>query len=250
MCEPQAEAQMSETAYYADRWERFECANSIALARIAQILAMMEAAEMSERPAICDLGCGAGWATGILGVFGQAVGVDLAPPESARQKYPYCEFVATDILKWGQGASRFDVVVSQETLEHINESKQAVYLEIASRLLRPGGYLILTTPNRRTMEAFRDGGRSWSNQPVENWLYAHDLKQLLRQGGFEIAQFKSFAFGYGCRGLYRLINSYKLNNVIRLLGIAPLWRYVLGRGNFGLHFAVLARKSHDKAATA
>ncbi|MGH9495148.1 MAG: class I SAM-dependent methyltransferase, partial [Candidatus Sulfotelmatobacter sp.] len=91
---------MPDAAYYADCWERFDHANAFALARITRILSMMQEAKLKDYPRICDLGCGAGWATGILGTFGQTTGVDLAPPESARQRYSYCDFVATDILEW------------------------------------------------------------------------------------------------------------------------------------------------------
>ena len=233
----------SDTAYYAERWGRFEHANLLALARITKILSMMEEAVLPEHPRICDLGCGAGWATGILGIFGEAMGVDLAPPESARQRYPHCEFVAADILEWRYSPECFDLVVSQETLEHIDVNGQARYLDIARGLLHQRGYLILTTPNRRTMEAFPGGGRTWSNQPIENWLYAEELKKLLRQRGFHLVQMTSFVLGYGSLGFYRLANSYKLNRFLGLAGVQPVWRSALARANFGLHLAALARKA-------
>ena len=76
----------SDTTYYSERWKQFEHANWFGLARITKILSLMEQAELREHPMICDLGCGAGWTTGILGTFGQATGVDLAPPDSAAQR--------------------------------------------------------------------------------------------------------------------------------------------------------------------
>lgn len=233
----------SEKAYYTERWNQFEYANSFALARIAKILSLMEEAELQEHPRICDLGCGAGWATGILGAFGEATGVDLAPPESAHQHYPHCEFIAADILEWRYPSENFDLVVSQETIEHIDWDGQARYLDIARGLLRPHGYLILTTPNRRTMEAFPGGGRTWSNQPVENWLYAKQLRNLLRQRGFQPMRMTSFVLGFGSFGFYRLANSYKFNRFLELAGLQPIGRAALRRANFGLHFAVLCRKA-------
>jgi SAM-dependent methyltransferase len=232
----------TDTQYYSERWKQFEHANLFALARITKILSMMEAAELEEHPRICDLGCGAGWATGILGTFGEAIGVDLAPPESARQRYPYCEFIAADILEWRYPTERFDLVVSQETLEHFDVNDQGRYLDIARGLLRQRGHLTLTTPNRRTMEAFPGGGRTWSNQPIENWLYAEELRNLLHQRGFQPMRMTSFVFGYGSLGVYRLANSHKLNRFLGLAGLQPIWRGALGRANFGLHLAVLARK--------
>lgn len=234
---------MSDAAYYAERWERFDYANTFALARITTILDMMQEAKLKEHPRICDLGCGAGWATGILGIFGPTTGVDLAPPQSARQRYSYCEFLATDILEWRHPSECFDLVVSQETLEHIDVNGQGAYLDVARGLLRDRGYLILTTPNRRTMEAFRGGGRTWSDQPIENWLYANDLKVLLRKHKFQVIRLTSFVLGYGSLGFYRLVNSGKVNRLLGLAGIQPIWRRLLARGNFGLHLAVLAQKT-------
>jgi len=233
----------SDTTYYSERWNQFEYANMLSLARIAKIFSLMEEAELQEHPRICDLGCGAGWATGILGAFGEATGVDLAPPESARQRYPHCKFIAADILEWRYPPEDFDLVVSQETLEHLEGNGQARYLDIAREMLRPHGYLILTTPNRRTMEAFPGGGRTWSNQPVENWLYAKQLRDLLRQRGFQPMRMTSFVLGFGSLGLYRLANSCKLNRFLGLSGLQKIWRAALGRANFGLHFAVLCRKA-------
>ena len=132
--------------------------------------------------------------------------------------------------------------MSQETIEHIDGNGQARYLDVARELLRPQGYLILTTPSRSTMEAFPGGGRAWSNQPVENWLYATDLRDLLRRRGFHLIQMTSFVFGYGSLGLYRLANSHKLNRFLELVGAHPIWRGALARANFGLHLVVLARK--------
>jgi SAM-dependent methyltransferase len=231
-----------DTTYYAERWQRFEHANWLSLARITKILTMMDAAGLPEYPKICDLGCGAGWATGILGIFGETTGVDLAPPDSARQRYPDCDFVAADILEWRYPPEHFDLVISQETLEHIEANAQGRYLEVARGLLRHAGHLILTTPNRRTMEAFRGGGRTWSNQPIENWLYAHELKNLVRQHGFRLIRLTSFVFGYGNVGFHRAVNSRKLNRLLERTRLQGIWRGILGRANFGLHLAVLAEK--------
>lgn len=202
----------------------------------------MEQCELPDRPNICDLGCGAGWATGILGTFGAATGVDLAPPDAATQRYPHCSFIGADVLKWSHPAESFDLIVSQETLEHIELDGQGRYLQVAHDVLRPRGYLILTTPNRRTMEAFPGGGRTWSNQPIENWLYARELRDLLRQNQFQVIRMNSFMLGFGSLGSYRIASSSRLNRLFGRAGVQPMWKWILGRMNFGLHFAVLARK--------
>ena len=109
------------------------------MSRAAAILHELACCKI-ERPSILDFGCGTGWLIEILDQFGDAQGVDLAP-ETARGRYPHLRFHDAHSMPDGP----FDIVVSQEVIEHIDNQK--AYGETASRVLRTGGYLILTTPN-------------------------------------------------------------------------------------------------------
>ena len=62
----------AQHAYYSDRWASFKYANELELTRIAAALQYMTQIEFPPNPKICDFGCGAGWSTNILGMFGQA----------------------------------------------------------------------------------------------------------------------------------------------------------------------------------
>ncbi len=130
-----------QAEYYDERWSSFEFANLYGLERCLFILQAISDLQL-ERPRICDFGCGAGWLTGILSSFGPTVGVDLSPKavEQARQLYPAAQFFCADGTQWNPEPESFDVVVSQEVLEHV-EDKPA-YLRVVRRALRPGGYLL------------------------------------------------------------------------------------------------------------
>lgn len=233
---------VAQEAYYTNRWNQFEIANAYQLQRMALTLGFMATIDLPKRPNICDLGCGAGWSSGVLGVFGDVTGVDLADLSGAQRRFPYAHFVSANVLEWDFPRGVFDVVVSLEVLEHIETSAQAKYISIAYQALKPGGYLILTTPNMRTLDAVPGGEQIFKDQPIENWLYAKDLHQLLRTQGFTVAKKCSLIFGEGRRGLYRFANSHKVNRCMESLGIGPLWGRLKSYGNFGLHLGVLARK--------
>jgi SAM-dependent methyltransferase len=225
--------------FYNKKWASFTLANPYELRRMATVLEYL--CEVPTRDHICDLGCGAGWTTAILGHFGRALGVELSDVERQQEQYRHCEFVSADVLQWDCPDGIFDVVVSIEVIEHIPYLKQPTYLRVAHRLLKPGGYLILTTPNKHTMNAMADP-RAWTNQPVEDWLGMAELLALLEGNGFEISKKSSLILGQGRKGSYRIANSAKLGRIAKSLGLLERWQRMLLALNYGLHFAVLARR--------
>ncbi len=230
-----------QVAYYNEKWEAGTTANLLQMARCVAILRHIQFAE-ARPPRICDLGCGNGWLTNILASFGPALGVDLsdAAVEAASAKYPSAEFRCADIQNWNYPEEAFDVVVSQEVLEHVED--QPRYLSIANGLLRPGGRLILTTPNADTMLAMPEAERrAWSNQPIENWVARSQLRSMLCSL-FKDVRVTSIISGYGSLGMYRLVNSYKVNLVAQKFGLSAAWRQAACALGFGLHLVGVGRK--------
>jgi trans-aconitate methyltransferase len=233
-----------QRSYYNDRWAKDGFANPIELSRALEVMRLLARirSEMASPPKICDLGCGSGWITGLVGNVGPATGIDLSDVTEHRHKYPHCEFLSTNALEWNPPPESFDVVLSVEVIEHIEYPRQADYLGIARRALRPRGYIILTTPNRRTMEAFPGGGRTWSDQPVEDWLSAKDLRSVLTGSGFRVRLMTSLVPGFGSNGFYRVANSTKVNLLLGRLGLNELWTDLLLRAKLGLHLVALAQR--------
>jgi 2-polyprenyl-3-methyl-5-hydroxy-6-metoxy-1,4-benzoquinol methylase len=50
-------------------------------------------------------------------------------------------------------AHTFDVVLATEVIEHVTETAMASFFEMIGKALKPGGRLILTTPNNETLES-------------------------------------------------------------------------------------------------
>lgn len=104
---------------------------------------------------VIDLGCGPGTFLGNLQrPFERALGIDLAAPQIAyaqsRYRRPGLEFRAGDVTQLDP-AERFDVAVSIEVVEHLRPEDTRRFLAAIHDLLAPGGTLILTTPNYRSL---------------------------------------------------------------------------------------------------
>lgn len=229
-----------QSKFYDERWSSFEYPGHLELDRTSTVIDLMR--HVTRFDQICDLGCGSGWIAGILSHFGKTLGVDLSDVERARRRFPGCEFISANILAWQHPIEQFDLVVSAEVIEHIPYPLQSNYLMVAWNLLKPGGHLILTTPNMKTMNAIRGGGREWSNQPIEDWLDKRNLFRLLRHAGFRIKHSTSITLGVGNLGAHRLVNSHKINRALERAGLISDWRALALRLGYGLHLAVVVEK--------
>jgi SAM-dependent methyltransferase len=228
--------------YYTNRWSSFEHANQLEMARISKVLEFLTTGDIPRVPKICDLGCGAGWSTNILGMFGEAVGIDLSDVSLCKNRFPHCDFVSRNIVEWEPPQSEYDVVVTMEVLEHIAYADQGRFLTNAHKSLKTNGYLILTTPSKTAMNCITGGGRTWSNQPIEDWVSAGQLKRLLGESGFSTQRMTKVVLDVPSEGIYKLINSGKLRGIVKHLGIGRQWTQIALWANFGLHFVVLAKK--------
>jgi SAM-dependent methyltransferase len=88
-----------------------------------------------------------------------------------------------DLAQYDDGS--FDLVFSGETIEHITEDEAAKMLGEVRRVLEPGGWFCLDTPNRRATELMLGAGKL--SNPDHKLEYTHEqLTALLRDAGFEI----------------------------------------------------------------
>jgi 2-polyprenyl-3-methyl-5-hydroxy-6-metoxy-1,4-benzoquinol methylase len=139
------------------------------------------AADDVENKAVADIASGTGYGTKKLRTIGKAasvVGIDIDPlaVDYAAHKHA-CEgvrYVCASGDRTGLDDGSIDVVVSFETIEHVPDDN-ALIREM-SRLLRAGGRLICSTPNR------------WPLEVAEHHLREYDVgsfRQIL-EGFFEV----------------------------------------------------------------
>jgi SAM-dependent methyltransferase len=122
---------------------------------------------------ILDVGCGLGFYVRRLRDFSDevyGVDVDLDNVAEASETLPNIQVAPAEKLPFANDF--FDVVLSHEVLEHVDDDRQAVAEAI--RVLRPGGRLVVFVPNR--LYPFETHGCYWrrhykfGNIPLVNWL--------------------------------------------------------------------------------
>jgi SAM-dependent methyltransferase len=108
------------------------------------------AAQVAAGKRVLDAGCGLGYGIEILSSAGAAevIGLDLnaeAVEEARRRINGAGSIQQGDIQGLDFGDDSFDLVVCFETIEHVEEAPAA--LAEFHRVLRPGGVLLLSSPN-------------------------------------------------------------------------------------------------------
>jgi SAM-dependent methyltransferase len=131
---------------------------------------------------VLDAACGEGYGTALLGaVAASVVGVDIdiATIDHARVTYgedDRLRFVAAPCSDLPLPSASVDVVVSFETIEHLEAAEQSDMLSEFARVLAPDGILVISSPNKRLYS----DARAYVNPFHLQELYRDDLARLLR----------------------------------------------------------------------
>jgi 2-polyprenyl-3-methyl-5-hydroxy-6-metoxy-1,4-benzoquinol methylase len=100
---------------------------------------------------VLDIGCGPGTFVGSLGEAHECVGVDISEQQIAYacQRYGSSSrsFKACRVTDLSDDVGEFDAVSAVELIEHLSPEEVKETLEAGVARLRPGGKLVLTTPN-------------------------------------------------------------------------------------------------------
>lgn len=194
------------------------------------------------RGAVLDVGCGSQPYRALVPAA-RYVGLEIDTPQ-ARASFAADVYYDGRTLPFDAGS--FDAVLCSQVFEHV--FTPAEFLGEISRVLRPGGLLLLTVPF------------VWDEheQPRDFARYSSfGLRTLLERAGFEVrAQRKSLADG---RVLFQMLNAYlykvtltrrpRINLLMALLLMAPVTllgmgfgRLLPGNADLYLDNIVLARK--------
>lgn len=99
---------------------------------------------------VVDAGCGEGYGTQALADHTPTVALDydVWTVEHLTRARPELAAVRGNLASLPLGAGTIDILVSLQTIEHLWD--QSGFVAECARVLRPGGRLILSTPNRLT----------------------------------------------------------------------------------------------------
>jgi 2-polyprenyl-3-methyl-5-hydroxy-6-metoxy-1,4-benzoquinol methylase len=144
-------------------------------------------------PQILDLGCGQGHFTekirqALIGAKVTGLDYSVSAIEYAHEHFPEIDFEVGDAYESPYARSFFDVVVCNNLWEHVPDP--LFLLSRIKRTVKPGGYLIISTPSR-----YRIGNlvRILRGKPVALISRHHvteytvgQVKEQLAYGGFEV----------------------------------------------------------------
>jgi SAM-dependent methyltransferase len=133
---------------------------------------------------VLEAGCGEGYGADALARVARLVcGLDYDEPTVAHvaRTYPRVAAVRGNLAGLPLRSSTVDVVVNLQVIEHLWD--QEGFLAECHRVLRPGGRLLITTPNRITFSPGRD---TPLNPFHTRELAPAELDGLLRAAGFTV----------------------------------------------------------------
>lgn len=143
--------------------------------------------ELPAGAALLELGCGAGEPmTRVLSGRFRVVGLEIAPNQLrlARANAPLAALLRGDMARLPFRANCFDAVAAFYSMTHVPRAEHPALLGEISRVVRPGGLLVITTGSSDTPD--------WRE---EDWLGAPSFfshydgatnTRLVRQAGFEV----------------------------------------------------------------
>lgn len=145
---------------------------------------------------ILDFGCGPGYLLQYLSSLGinKMTGLDFSKESVDRlnDKFKgnkkFAGAVCVNSLPSSLDDASMDIVIAVEVVEHLSDSQLRKTLNEIHRLLKPGGHIIVTTPNNEDLEASKTicpecGCVFHRWQHIRSWN-AVSLRELMEQYGF------------------------------------------------------------------
>ena len=137
---------------------------------------------------LLDAGCGTGWFSKIGVERGAKVtSMDLGENLLLEvQKKCETNRVVGSILDMPFENNSFDFIVSSEVIEHTPDPHKAI--EELARVLKPGGTLVLTTPNKFWYFSIWIANKLHIRpyEGLENWMGWHEMKKTIKGNGLAI----------------------------------------------------------------
>ncbi|HPV82888.1 MAG TPA: glycosyltransferase [Nitrospira sp.] len=163
----------------AARWSKIAAFLEYLLRRVRQT-------DPQRQLRMLDVGCGRGWLTNLATAYGKCEGIEPVAGviEHARRLFPHLRFeagTAQSVLSRPDFAP-YDVILCSEVIEHIPHGRKEGFVAELAGLLKPDGYVILTTPRGEMWEQWK--AIAPPCQPVEDWVTEAQLRDIFTSQGF------------------------------------------------------------------
>ncbi|MEV0680310.1 class I SAM-dependent methyltransferase [Actinosynnema sp. NPDC050436] len=148
---------------------------------------------------VLEAGCGEGYGAALIARHAArvvALDYDATTAAHAARAYPELAVVRGNLAALPLAAASVDVVANLQVIEHLWD--QEGFLAECARVLRPGGRLIVTTPNRITFSPGRD---TPLNPFHTRELDADELAGLLTGAGLRVELLAGLRHGPALRAL-------------------------------------------------
>jgi SAM-dependent methyltransferase len=148
---------------------------------------------------VLEAGSGEGYGAALLAEVAAAVlalELDAAAATHAARRYPGPAVARANLVALPVRDGGCDAVVSLQVIEHLWDQER--FLRECHRVLRPGGHLLLSTPNRLTFSPGRD---TPLNPFHTRELSAAELAGLVRGAGFADVEVRGLHHGPRLREL-------------------------------------------------
>ncbi len=146
---------------------------------------------------LLDVGCGGGRFLNRMKKRGwQVEGTDF--DEQAAHKVTSRYGIRThvgDLPQCGLAENSFDAITMSQAIEHLYDPRAT--LRECLRLLKPGGLLVMTTPNAHSIgaTAFGASWRGWEAPRHLHLFSVEALHRLTQQSGFEVVEARTYSAG-------------------------------------------------------
>ncbi|NNM79291.1 MAG: class I SAM-dependent methyltransferase [Gallionella sp.] len=146
---------------------------------------------------LLDVGCGGGRLLKRMKKCGwQVEGTDFDAQATQRVTARYgIRTHVGDLPQCQLPANSFDAITMSQTIEHLYDP--AATLHECLRILKPGGLLVMTTPNVDSLGANEFGAfwRGWEAPRHLHLFSVESLRRLTQQAGFEVIEARTYSAG-------------------------------------------------------
>lgn len=149
---------------------------------------------------------------------------------------PNIHFKQTDIRQSDFPEGMFDVILALDVIEHIAKEECGEILTALYRLLKAGGYFIITTPNKKDLRS-RFWGKKMNFKKHKEEYSLEEVEAFLKNGGFKILKKK---------GIYLPLPIPKIEHFANIIGIRNIFKFFVRFGEkfprFSQTIWILAQK--------